>query len=91
MAAVCPVMACLASLTRPVAPFPSVRPSCQGPTCVFLFPLPDMMVDAADTVESRLEGVWAPPAGDRRLASTLPLGDIELVTMDIRSGDFRSS
>lgn len=43
MAAVCPVTACLANLTRPVAPSPSVFPNCHGPTFVFLFPFPETL------------------------------------------------
>jgi hypothetical protein len=65
IAAVLPVTACLANLTRPVAPFPRVRPNCQGPTCVFLFPLCDRM-EAADMIELRAESGCMSVATERR-------------------------
>lgn len=55
IAAYFPVTACLAFLTLPEAPFPTVLPSCHGPICVLRRDLPDALVDALDICESRLE------------------------------------
>jgi hypothetical protein len=54
MAAACPVMACLASLTLPVAPLPKVLPSCHGPTCVFRLDFADV-VEVVEIAELRFE------------------------------------
>lgn len=86
MAAVCPVTACLASLTRPVAPLPSVRPSCHGPTCVFLFPLVDRR-DVADMIEFRAESSCRSVATERRSFSLFLCG-VGVIGKDIRSGLF---
>jgi hypothetical protein len=53
-AAACPVMACLASLTLPVAPLPKVRPSCHGPTCVFRLDFAEI-VEVVEIAEFRFE------------------------------------
>ena len=69
MAAACPVIECLASLTRPVAPLPKVLPSCHGPTCVFRLDLAEM-VDVVEMAEFRFELVCPSLViADRRLLS----------------------
>jgi hypothetical protein len=69
MAAACPVMACFASLTLPVAPLPKVLPSCHGPTCVFRLDLAETM-EVVEMAEFRLE-LFCPPftTAERRLLS----------------------
>ena len=54
MAAACPVIECLASLTLPVAPLPKVLPSCHGPTCVFRLDFADV-VEVVEIAEFRFE------------------------------------
>ena len=69
IAAACPVMACLASLTLPVAPLPKVLPSCHGPTCVFRLDLAEM-VDVVEMAEFRFELVCPSLViADRRVLS----------------------
>ena len=55
IAAYFPVTACLAFLTLPEAPLPTVLPSCHGPICVLRRDLPDALVEALEICESRLE------------------------------------
>ena len=71
MAAACPVMACFASLTLPVAPLPNVLPSCHGPTCVFRLDFVET-VEAVEMAEFRLELVCPPfTTTERRLLSAV--------------------
>lgn len=88
IAALWPVTACLASLTRPVAPFPSVFPSCHGPTCVFRLPLLER-IDAAETTELRADSAWKSVATDSRWFS-LSL-EVGVMTAGILSGVFSGS
>lgn len=71
MAAACPVMACFASLTLPVAPLPKVLPSCHGPTCVFRLDFAEA-VEVVEMAESRLELACPPLAtAEMRLLSAV--------------------
>ena len=54
IAAACPVRACFANLTLPVAPLPSVLPSCHGPTCVLRLDLTEI-VEVVEIAEFRFE------------------------------------
>lgn len=70
-----PVNACLAFLTLPEEPFPSVLPSRHGPTCVLRL-FPDILVEVPDAWESRFEllhpSLWG---ADIRLSSIFDNGD----------------
>lgn len=92
IAAAWPVMACLASLTRPVAPLPRVLPSCHGPTCVFRFPFPEA-VDVVDIAEFLLEAPVDSVATDRRAVSATTAGEFDVIrggptSMDLNCSPF---
>ena len=73
IAASCPVYACLAFLTLPDAPLPTVFPSRQGPTCVLRLDFPEALVDA-DICESRFVLRCSSSAiADIRLSSALDI------------------
>lgn len=80
IAASCPVIACLAFLTLPEAPLPTVLPSRHGPTCVLRLDLPDAFVDVLEICESRL-GLRASSLemAETRLSSALGAGELVLL------------
>ncbi len=74
IAAACPVRACFASLTLPVAPLPNVLPSCHGPTCVFLRDLAET-VEVVEMAEFRFElGCVSLAIAETRLFSAVTAG-----------------
>lgn len=78
IAAACPVTACLANLTRPVAPLPNVLPNCQGPTCVFRFPFPEA-VEVVDIAEFRFEVAGESVATESRAVSATTTGELWVI------------
>ena len=86
IAAVCPVRECLASRTRPVAPFPNVLPNCHGPTWVFRLDLAEA-VDVVEMAELRFDSGWVSFAiADMRLFSATIAGPGSPLTLKQPSG-----